>query len=803
MIFKKKNSKSLIILLVIFTFVIFLSFEVKSLVDKHRISNIREFSCLLEKKIRRDSSNKFFHFVTEKMGYIRSYCYDVLVSSLKDNNKKKDFKKPIIIKPDKINKNNIIDTENLDNQSWIRQGSNNFSNNYSSLEQININNVKKINKIWNYSLGETNGKNIEASPVFYNGVLYFIDFYNNIIALNIEDGSLKWKKKISADNLFIARRGITIDKLSKSLFVPMEKGVVALRLLNGEINKDIGKEGFFGNSDSSLISPIVTKDYVFLSEKKNSTILKFEKKNGKKVWERSLLKNKNFKGALLWSGISYDDLNNLLFIVTGNSKGNSNHLGTTREGDNLYANSLLALDGENGKIKWYFQDTKHDLWNFDLAFPPIISYIKFKNKNLKIVNVVGKGGNIYTFKIDDGKKLFSSSLIQTSKSKLNNEVTASSQLINVKPKRISSQKFSNKDISNFSVASKLYLEENLKNYISGDFLPPEINKNLIIYGSTGGGQWFGGSVGTDGILYLSYNFIPFVIEIVPKKIQTSFVFDQNSNGKKKFDKLCSGCHGVQADYNYNQLFREFSVLESKKNVIMYKKNLLRFINGEDQNNTIDYSEKIKIPKTYYGYKNEKNIKNTPSIIGSFSFKFQNDKKKYFAFLNEKYPFEKKDLIEITNYLTKRDAYLIKNKLIKLTATHTQLKDQFGNLGNKPPWSKIIAVDLNNQKILWSVPHGNRKVFTDEGEFLVKGSPAWSGLITTKSGVIISASSFEPSLDFYDKSNGNLLRSIPIEYAASATPLTVMHRNKQYVVLMLGNGNSRIDSGNLVSVYALN
>ena len=111
--------------------------------------------------------------------------------------------------------------------------------------------------------------------------------------------------------------------------------------------------------------------------------------------------------------------------------------------------------------------------------------------------------------------------------------------------------------------------------------------------------------------------------------------------------------------------------------------------------------------------------------------------------------------------------------------------------------------MNNQKILWSVPHGNRKVFTDEGEFLVKGSPAWSGLITTKSGVIISASSFEPSLDFYNKSNGNLLRSIPIEYAASATPLTVMHRNKQYVVLMLGNGNSRIDSGNLVSVYALN
>ncbi len=113
----------------------------------------------------------------------------------------------------------------------------------------------------------------------------------------------------------------------------------------------------------------------------------------------------------------------------------------------------------------------------------------------------------------------------------------------------------------------------------------------------------------------------------------------------------------------------------------------------------------------------------------------------------------------------------KKKLIELIASNGYFKDLYGNLGTKPPWSKLFAIDLKSQKILWERPLGKMIVKNKNNEIEVDGSPAWSGIITTKSGLIFSASSFVPKLDIYNQNNGELIHSIPLKFTASANPMT--------------------------------
>jgi quinoprotein glucose dehydrogenase len=742
-------------------------FAIDFFLKKRGILSFYQLTCKIEQKVRESQITPFI--ISNNLFFLRERCIDVLTSYNSETNNN-SISQNIFFTKDMIFTE--LKKSFIDDSQWFRAGSDDYSNNYSSLNTINKTNIKNLSNIWNYKLGEldnSNLKNIETSPVFYDGILYFPDFENNLIALNIENGKILWKKKFPS-NGFIARRGLSIDSYSKSILVPTNKGVFALNLSNGAINEAIGKKGVFGNSSSQLVSPIVDKEFIYFSETLDSSLLKYQKNNGKIVWRKSFKTSSNFDGALPWGGMSYDKDLNLIYIVTGNAKGKWDFLGTTRKGDNLFANSIVAVNTENGNIKWYFQDTKHDLWNHDVSFPPIISNIKYKNQLLRIVSVVGKSGNVYIFEGSSGKRLFEYKQTSTKESRLANEIVSRHQIVTTKPKRLYNLGIKKNQISNFDETGNNYLTNIYKNSVSEDFLPPEINKNLILNGISGGGQWFGGSVANNGVLYVAFNHIPWVINIVPKMLKTPYEFNVNSAGNKKYILHCASCHGNKADEYYNPITFSKDPVEATNKIFL----------ANEKNNF------------------------TPSIIGSSIIKFEKDKNKYANFVKNKYKnISQVDLDDIVNYLYDRDKDLVGKKLIELIAFSDYFKDQYGNLGTKPPWSKLYAIDLISQEILWERPLGKIQVRTKEGALKkVEGSPAWSGIISTSSQLIFSASSFEPKLDIFDQKNGKLLHSIPLPFSASANPMTVAHNKKQYIVLMLANGGVRIDKGNIVSVFSL-
>ena len=202
----------LILLFVLLTSLFAIDFFLK----KKGILSFYQLTCKIEQKVRESQITPFI--ISNNLFFLRERCIDVLTSYNSETNSNLISQNIFFTKDALFTE---IKKSSIDNNEWLRAGSNDYSNNYSSLNTINKTNIKNLSKIWNYKLGEldnTNFKNIETSPVFYDGILYFPDFENNLIALNIENGKVLWKKKFPS-NGFIARRGLSIDSYSDSILI--------------------------------------------------------------------------------------------------------------------------------------------------------------------------------------------------------------------------------------------------------------------------------------------------------------------------------------------------------------------------------------------------------------------------------------------------------------------------------------------------------------------------------------------------------------------------------------------------------
>ena len=106
-------------------------------------------------------------------------------------------------------------------------------------------------------------------------------------------------------------------------------------------------------------------------------------------------KDRNFKGGSPWGGISIDEKNNLLFLVTGNPR--PALIGESRLGKNKNSNSIIALNLNTKKIIWSFQEVAHDLWDYDIASPPLLTTLNLNNQLIEVVIVNTKIGNTFVF----------------------------------------------------------------------------------------------------------------------------------------------------------------------------------------------------------------------------------------------------------------------------------------------------------------------------------------------------------------------------------------------------------------------
>ena len=396
--------------------------------------------------------------------------------------------------------------------NWYRSHGNHNSNRFSELKLININNIQNIEISWIFNSGEP--QSVQCNPIIIDGIIYTPISGNYIAAIDGSNGKLIWKSKKFRSTL--AKRGIVYWKDSKSkierIFFSNQKNLVSLNAKNGSFDDKFGSNGIV-RTGYNLLPPAIYKNQLIIATLyPDHNIESYDILTGKLNWKlkfKEIISKKigginydNSQGNP-WGGSSLDASRGIFYISTGNPAHYMD--GTRRPGLNKDANSIIAIDLNTKKKIWTFQETRHDLWNLDLASPPILSSIKRNNKLIDVVIAPTKSGNTLILDRLSGKPIFPYKLKKVETSLIPGENTSPYQPFIEIPEPFEKIFFDNNEIR-----KKFQKYYSTDDYEFGYYKPPRLDKFHIRGGMIGGAQWPGGSVDhLNNIMYVTSNNIAF------------------------------------------------------------------------------------------------------------------------------------------------------------------------------------------------------------------------------------------------------------------------------------------------------
>lgn len=295
-------------------------------------------------------------------------------------------------------------------------------NRYSDLSQITPANVARLAPKWMYSLGSGHG--LEVTPVVVGGVMY-VTKVNSVFALDARSGREIWgytrpaSKGLVGDAAGGINRGVAV--LGDRVFVVTDNAhLLALHRINGALLWDI-EMADSRNHYGSTSAPLVVGDLVIAGvsggdEGVRGQINAFRAATGEHVWRFWTIPAPGDPAAATWIGRAiehgcgstwftgtYDAETDTLVWPTGNPCPDFN--GDERKGDNLYTDSVVALDPASGKLKWHYQFTPHDLHDWDATETPLLTDLVYKGQPRKVLLQGNRNGFFYVLDRTNGKFL--------------------------------------------------------------------------------------------------------------------------------------------------------------------------------------------------------------------------------------------------------------------------------------------------------------------------------------------------------------------------------------------------------------
>ena len=306
-------------------------------------------------------------------------------------------------------------------ENWITYGGNYAAQRFSELKQINKTNVNQLKLRWVYQLRRTGI--FESSPIVVDGMMYVTEPPTTVTALDVRTGRPVWRwtadlpKDLLTIGLFPTNRGVAI--LGDTVYVAtIDAHLVALDAKTGNMrwNVEIGD-----NKQAVAITqaPMAINGKIVVGMGGGEGGLRgyidaYDAKDGKRLWRLYTIPTTGEPGVETWGGDSYkyggattwntgayDPELNTLYWGTGNPAPDWN--GDARKGDNLYSCSLLAIDADTGKMKWYFQFSPHETHDWDASEPPILFDATINGKKRKIVAQANRNAFYYVLDRETGE----------------------------------------------------------------------------------------------------------------------------------------------------------------------------------------------------------------------------------------------------------------------------------------------------------------------------------------------------------------------------------------------------------------
>ncbi|HLX42741.1 MAG TPA: PQQ-dependent dehydrogenase, methanol/ethanol family [Bryobacteraceae bacterium] len=296
--------------------------------------------------------------------------------------------------------------------SWLTYSGGYQAHGYSSLDQINTGNIAGLKVAWMYQIHTTH--HFETMPLVFDGVMYITEPPSNVTALDLKTGRPIWTYHRPLPPGIIVccgqvNRGVAA--LNDQLFVgTVDAHLVALDMRSGRVRWDV-KVADYKEAYSITVAPLAVKDKIVVGIAGAEYGIRgfldaYDAKTGARAWRFWTVPGPGEPGHETWSGDSwktggaptwvtgaYDAEANLVYWATGNPS--PDFIGDDRKGDNLYADSLLALDADSGKLKWHFQFTPHDVLDMDANQVPVLLDATFKGRPRKLVLFANRNGFYY------------------------------------------------------------------------------------------------------------------------------------------------------------------------------------------------------------------------------------------------------------------------------------------------------------------------------------------------------------------------------------------------------------------------
>jgi glucose dehydrogenase len=407
---------------------------------------------------------------------------------------------------------------------WPWSGRDPGAQRYSPLTQITPENVTKLEQAWSFDTGATD---LQVTPIVVNGLMYLTGGAT-IFALEPETGRPVWTFDAKTK---VARRGVAYwagdGKVPPRIYSGVGDGrLVALDAITGQPATGFGERGFVDMKESirgvdgpfMLDSPPVVYRNVVITGGSNNEqqpsvglygdIRGWDARTGKLLWSFHAVPRageagvetwegeswKNRSGTNAWTYMTVDLERGIVFAATGSPT--SDFYGADRKGNNLYANSLIALDANTGKLKWFQQLVHHDLWDWDLPAAPALIDVTIGGRKVAAVAQITKMSTLFIFDRISGKPLFGLEERPVPQSELPGEATSATQPFPLQPPPLSRTTFDPAtDFYTLTPEHAAYcrdLWDTSKMHARGIFSPPELDRTIVMFPSTlGGGNWSG------------------------------------------------------------------------------------------------------------------------------------------------------------------------------------------------------------------------------------------------------------------------------------------------------------------------
>jgi quinoprotein glucose dehydrogenase len=439
---------------------------------------------------------------------------------------------------------------------WQAYGRDGGGSKFSTLHEINRENVARLKVAWTYRTGDLFDPKIsrkepahEATPIFVDGTLYFNSPFGKVIALDPVAGTPKWtfdaKVDLKGDYGDFASRGVStwLDPsrdagtlCKRRIFVaPIDARLIALDAATGKLCPDFGVSGqidlieglkrkpeFKGEYEETSPPAIINGLVIVGSgiadnsrvESPTGEVRAFDARTGKLRWTWDPLPATIRAGAAnAWSVISVDAARNLVFVPTGSAS--PDYYGGLRPGNNDYANSVVALKADTGEMVWHFQTVHHDLWDYDVASQPVL----FNIGSTPAIAVGSKTGNLFLLNRETGKPVFGVEERAVPKSDVPGEEASPTQPFPSMPKPLVPQRLTAADAWGANEEDRKWCADKLQSLrAEGIFTPPSLKGSAIFPGNIGGMAWGGAAFDSvHGLLIMPTNRLAALIRLIPQK----------------------------------------------------------------------------------------------------------------------------------------------------------------------------------------------------------------------------------------------------------------------------------------------